>query len=177
MITWTTPAIHTYFLFLEMLLRCFLHGAATLIAWIGWFAGIIVELRVQLEVTAQGHEVVQSHSSVIEQLQNQVHVKTNVQRELNRQACAISEIKGQLSSCKSNWHKEHNHQVQHKAKREMKSQKRAEMITTFDGLRDYYTSPYSQKQVGVHLHSHACHMNAHKLANFFMCHPALGSHA
>lgn len=52
-----------------------------------------------------------SHSGRIEQLQNQLQLKGNVQKELDRQACIIAEVKGQLGSSETSWHKEMSHQV------------------------------------------------------------------
>jgi len=62
-------------------------------------------------VSAEGHELMRSHSGSIEQLRSQVQMKMNAQRELERQACIVAELKSQVRSCESSWRLEISQQV------------------------------------------------------------------
>ena len=73
--------------------------------------GVISELRTQLNVSVESHELVRSHSDSIGQLEHQLQIKMNAQHELERQACSVAELKGQVRSCESSWRMELSHQV------------------------------------------------------------------
>ena len=62
-------------------------------------------------MSAKGHELLRSHSGSIEQLRGQVEMKKNAQRELEHQACIVSELKDQVGSCESSWRLEISQQV------------------------------------------------------------------
>ena len=62
-------------------------------------------------MSAEGHELLSSHSGSIEQLRGQVEMKKNASRELERQACIVSELKNQVRSCESSWRLEISQQV------------------------------------------------------------------
>ncbi len=62
-------------------------------------------------MSAEGHELLSSHSGSIEQLRGQVEMKKNTSRELERQACIVSELKNQVRSCESSWRLEICQQV------------------------------------------------------------------
>jgi len=62
-------------------------------------------------VSAEGHELMRSHSGSIEQLRSQMQMKMNAQRELERQACIVAELKSQVRSCESSWRLEISQQV------------------------------------------------------------------
>lgn len=64
-------------------------------------------------MSAEGHELVRSHSDSIERLQLQLQIKTHAQHELERQACTVAEMKSQVKSSESGWRMELSHQVGH----------------------------------------------------------------
>ncbi|KAL0030534.1 hypothetical protein WJX79_002821 [Trebouxia sp. C0005] len=74
-------------------------------------AGVVTELRAQLKVSAEGHDLMRSHSGSIELLKSQVQMKMNAQRELERQACIVAELKSQVRSCESSWRLEMSQQA------------------------------------------------------------------